>query len=407
MKNSIETSGKLLNKLVWLCCLFLLFSCEKEPVDVLYEANISVKTNEFSGPFPFASPVYDIAAAPDGSILVGLNQDLDPTMEEQGTVKVEQIKNGKMSTVAEFRSYTALQGIAPVGAGNAYITTGGADLAEHGELYRVSKGNVRMVADLGAYEYANDPDAMAGVQWKDQRCEAIDGFSEGPQNNPFKVEALTGGTALIADAAGNTLLSATTAGEIDWMAIFNPPLDDNGDWMVRWDAGEGEESVPCYVQPVPTSVAVGPDGYVYVGELTGTVAPEDGFSGLPAPRGLSRVWKIPADANNVVCAEDSGECQVLIRNLTSVIDLAIGPDGLLYVVEFDENSWWASFIPGLAAGGTITAYNLDGTFVETVASGLSFPSAITFDKKGNLWLLENNNIGLPDKVPTVRMLEYW
>jgi hypothetical protein len=64
------------------------------------------------------------------------------------------------------------------------------------------------------------------------------------------------------------------------------------------------------------------------------------------PIGLSRVWKIPADANNVVCSEDSGPCEVLIDGLTSVIDVAIGPDGLLYVVEFDENSWFASFIPG-------------------------------------------------------------
>ncbi len=96
---------------------------------------------------------------------------------------------------------------------------------------------------------------------------------------------------------------------------------------------------------------------------------------------------------------------MLIDGLTSVIDLEIGPDGLLYVVEFDESSYFASFVPGLAAGGTISAYDLEGNLVEVVASGLSFPSAITFDNKGNLWLLENNNIALPGKKPTVRMME--
>ncbi|NJY62780.1 hypothetical protein HC174_08420 [Salinimicrobium sp. CDJ15-81-2] len=50
------------------------------------------------------------------------------------------------------------------------------------------------------------------------------------------------------------------------------------------------------------------------------------------------------------CSEDSGPCEVIIDGLTSVIDLAIGPDGGLYVVEFDEMSWIASFVPGLAAG---------------------------------------------------------
>lgn len=76
------------------------------------------------------------------------------------------------------------------------------------------------------------------------------------------------------------------------------------------------------------------------------------------------------------------------------------------MVEFDEMSWIASFVPGLAAGGSISAYDLEGNLVEVVASGLSFPSAITFDKKGNLWLLENNKIALPDKQPTLRLLEY-
>lgn len=387
--------------------LFMIFflSCEKESINSEIEsADLKAKADKkaTAGTYEFSAPVYDIAAAPDGSILVGLNENMDPTFETQGTAKVQRIKEGKVNTMTTFDSYTPLQGIAPIGAGNAFVTTGGADLAEHGELYRVSNGNARMVADLGAYEIANDPDANFGVQWKDQKCEAIDGFSAGPQNNPFKVATFSGNTALVADAAGNTLLSATSTGHIDWKAIFTPPVDENGDYLVRWYAEDEEgEPIPCYVQPVPTSVAIGPDGYIYVGELTGALAEDEGL-----PIGLSRVWKIPADANNVVCEVDSGPCEVLIDGLTSVIDIVVGPDGLLYVVEFDEMSWIASFAPGLAAGGTITAYELNGSLVEVVASGLSFPSAITFDKKGNLWLLENNNIALEGFSPTVRMLEY-
>ena len=381
-------------------------SCEKEVIDPEPEA-IDLQAqkahkNAVTEPFEFSAPAYDIAAAPDGSILVGLNRDIHPAFETQGTAIVQQIKNGKMRTMVEFATYTPLQGIAPVGTGNAFVTTGGADLAEHGELYRVSNGNVRLVADLGDYEFQNDPDANFGIQWKDQECEDIDGFSPGPQNNPFKVAALSGNTALVADAAGNTLLKATTTGHIDWMAIFTPPVDNNGDWLVRWTTvNEAGEPIPCYVQPVPTSVAIGPDGYVYVGELTGAVAEDAGL-----PIGLSRVWKIPADANNVVCQEGSGPCEVIIDGLTSVIDLAIGPDGLLYVVEFDEMSWISSFAPGLAAGGTIGVYELEGTHLYNIPAELSFPSAITFDKDGNLWVLENNSIDLEGYPPRVRMLEY-
>ncbi len=380
---------------IHLCVLVFIslsfMACEKE-VEVFDVGTKSAKNNMSGGSYEFPAPVYDITSTPDGSILVGVNNG--------DSRSVQIIKNGKIKTMVEVDATSDINGIAAIGAGSAFLTTMGTDLAVEGELYRVSNGTTRMVADLAAFEREDDPDAFEGIQWKNQLCEAIDGFSAGPQNNPYKVVALSGSTALVADAAGNTLLSATTTGVIDWKAIFTPPVDENGDWIIRWVTdNEDGEPIPCYVQPVPTSVAVHED-YIYVGELTGAVA------GQGLPIGLSRVWKIPADANNVTCSEDFGPCEVLIDGLTSVIDLDIGPDGFLYVVEFDENSWISSFVPGLAAGGTISAYDLEGNLAEVVASGLSFPSAITFDKKGNLWLLENNNIALPDRNPTVRMLNY-
>lgn len=382
-----------LNLLLLSICLLLFTNCEKESVLPDEAAategvfNLSAKAQNSNGPYEFDGAVYDISAAPNGGVMVALNDGDDRI--------IKLIKKGKMSTMLQFETPTAIQGIQSIGSGNAFVTTGGQDLAEFGELYRISNGEARIVADLAAFERDNDPDALEGIQWKNQACEAIDGFSAGPQNNPFKVDAVSGNTAFVADAAGNTLLSATSKGQVDWKAIFTPPVDSEGEWLVRWDAGGDSESIPCYVQPVPTSVAVGPDGYTYVGELTGALA-----EGLPI--GLSRVWKIPTESNNVVCQEGSGDCELLIEGLTSVIDLEIGPDGLLYVVELDENSWISAFVPGLPAGGTISSYDLDGNLVEVVASGLSFPSAITFDKQGTLWLLENNNI--PGRTPTLRVL---
>lgn len=341
--------------------------------------------------YEFESPVYDIAAAPDGSILVGENGG--------DAFTVKEIRRGEVGLVAEIDAPTAINGLATIGRGNFFLTTMGSDLAQDGELWRVSRGSVREVADLAAFELDNDPDAFAGPQWKDQACEAIDGFSAGPQNNPFHLTALSGGTALVADAAGNTLLSATTSGAIDWLALFTPPVDTDGDWLIRWFAGENED-IPCYVQPVPTSVAIGPDGDYFVGELTGAT------EGLTLPIGLSRVWRIQAGANNVVCSQTdpAPDCELLIDGLTSVIDLAFGPDGLLYVVEYDANSWIAAFVPVLVAGGNISAYDPDtGALVRVVASELDFPSAITFDEWGNLWLLENDDIA--GVTPTVRQLD--
>ena len=111
---------------------------------------------------------------------------------------------------------------------------------------------------------------------------------------------------------------------------------------------------------------------------------------------------------NLVCSEIDGsaDCNVLIGGLTSVIDLEIGPDGLLYVVQFDSNSWLSSVVPDIPwGGGSIMAYNTEtGKIEKEVATGLVYPGAITFDKKGNLWVLENKLfIG---ESAIVRMLDY-
>lgn len=362
--------------------------------------------------FEFEPVVYDIAATPSGSILVGENAGaivgVDP-----GDMTVQEIRHGGIDVLAELSLPTIINGLDAIGRGEFFLTTGGSDLAQDGALWRVSPGSTRMVADLAAFERSNDPDAFEGPMWKDQRCEFKDGFSTGPQNNPFHVTAFTGSTALVADAAGNTLLSAKTNGVVDWIAVFTPPIDESGEWLIRFHQHmvdeetpiEGEP-IPCYVQPVPTSVAVGPGGDYYVGELTG--ATEDGT----LPIGLSRVWKIDSGARNVVCSEADPQpgCELLINGLTSVIDVAFGLDGGLYVVEYDETSWIATFAPAIASGGTISTYDpITGDLIEVVASGLEFPSAITFDKQGNLWVLENNDVPAlappSEKVkPTVRQV---
>ncbi|MTE26068.1 ScyD/ScyE family protein [Winogradskyella ouciana] len=374
-----------------ICLLLLTASCETELLDtnnLSADAKVAVAAKHASpGPYTFNGAVYDISAAPDGSIMVGVNGAEGRTLEV--------IKNGQVSTMATVNTSTDIQGVASIGSGNAFVTSAGSDLALDGALYKVSNGTYRMVADLAAFERNNDPDAFFGIQWKDQLCEAIDGFSAGPQNNPYKV-ASSGNTAYIADAAGNTVLSSSNKGDIDWLAILTPPIDDNGEFLIRWNAGE-EGEIDCYAQPVPTSVAIDTDDNIYIGELTGALGPQDGVF----PIGKSRIWKIKSGENNVVLDQrtSSQDYELLIDGLTSVIDIEIGPDGMLYVVELDENSWMSLLgIPGLTPiGGTISRYHLDGTF-DAAITGLSLPGAITFDKNGQAWVLEN--------LSSVRMLDF-
>lgn len=321
--------------------------------------------------YHFDAPAFEIEATADGGILVA----------EHNTIK--EIRRGVVSTVAQVDSITSVQGLAATGRGSFFASTGALDLAEGAAVYHVSRGGVRMVADIEAFETAEDPDEAS---WKVSDCEPLasdDMFTAGPQSNPYHIVGLTGSTALVADAAGNTLLATKANGEVELVATFTPPTDELGDFRILLEA----DGFDCYVQPVPTAVDVGPDRAYYVGELIGE----------PAVPGWSRVWRIEPGARGVECP--SADCVEVVSGLTSVIDVTFGPDGLLYVVEYDANGWLQALF-GNAAGGTIKACDVGTGDCEIVEDELVFPGAITFDKWGDLWLLESNIIA-----PVVRRVD--
>ncbi len=406
--------------------LLVLTACESEPVSPEASAIASQgpahTAAALDGSHQFEAPVFDIAAMPNGGILVAESptvgdDDLIATVWEirrQGNEDVvrDVVTIPMVEGVGAFgeSAVSPLNGLEVIGQGNFFALRGGMDQAVGSSLWRASQGNARLVADIGSWELANDPDATQGPRWKHHACEAAGGFTAGPQSNPFHLTALSGGEVLIGDAAGNAVLRARTNGDIDWVALPLPATADGTgstdpeDWLVWAELSGG---IPCYVQPVPTSVAIGPEGDYYVGELTGVTA-ENLFESAPSP-GLSRVWRIDAGANNVLCPSD--QCEVAISGLTSVMDVEFGPDGSLYVVEYDLNDWFNAIELGNAAGGTIrscavtTGEATDAGDCAIIAGGLTLPGAITFDKWDNLWVLENN-LGIGDGLATVRPVHY-
>ena len=171
-------------------------------------------------------------------------------------------------------------------------------------------------------------------------------------SNPFDVATLRHGRALVADAAANALLFVRKDGHIDWVATLPSELvsTDNLKGLVGCPYADPENQEICDLpdmipaQAVATSVAVGPDGAYYVGEL----------KGFPAPTGASKVWRIePGNATRRVRHQPPA-CSVVADGFTSVIDLGFGRDGALHVVEFDEASWFAVEL-GQPTGGTVNA----------------------------------------------------
>jgi hypothetical protein len=297
--------------------------------------------------------LFGLTTAPGGSLLVA-----DAT---QGIVAID--TKGNRTLVA---SLPGVGDVDAVGAGNMYaITGGGAPDTGEATLYRVSNGHVSAVADLGAYEEEFNPD----------------GTDVNP--NPFDVEVLNGGGVLVADAGANTLYYVNNKGHIVVVATFPEELVSTANIKALFGCPAGPpdfcdlpDMIPA--QAVSTSVAIGPDGAAYVGEL----------KGFPAPTGESRIWRIEPGTVGAECgAAGETACTVVGDGFTSIIDLQFGPDGTLYVTELDEASWWAVEVLQAPTGGTINACEW-GSFpfaCDEVATGLMIPTATAIGNDGTLY----------------------
>ena len=178
------------------------------------------------------------------------------------------------------------------GTGGAYVTLGlggGPDFRQalgsedSGRLLHLAaSGRWKVVADVAMYEFAFNP---AG----------------GPvDSNPFGVLAEPKGRVIV-DAGANALLQVRADGTMETLAVF--PSQSN-----PTPVG------PPSIEAVPTSVARGPDGQLYVGQLTG----------FPFVPGLATIYRVtPGQAQPVVhCA-----------GFKMIMDLAFEADGSLLVVE--------------------------------------------------------------------------
>ncbi len=313
----------------------------------------AVSADAVSG-YNFASPIFGLGIAPDDSLLVA----------DAGAGIVE-LRKGEGSLV------TALPGVADVaaiGRGVMWAVTGGGEGDLAGKLFRVSRGSTQVVADLLAFEANVNPDGGE-----------ID-------SNPYSLAAIPG-KALVADAGANALLVVDNNGHVDWVATFPHQLasTENAKNLLGCPDTIPDLAFVCDLpdmipaEAVPTSVAVGPDGAYYVGELTG----------FPGALGISRVWRVEPGTLHAECGS-SPACSVIADGFTSIVDLAFGPDGSLYVLEMDEASFLAIELgffglPGATLGGTVNVCSPDSWSCSELAGGLFFPTAIEVDRQGTVY----------------------
>ena len=122
---------------------------------------------------------------------------------------------------------------------------------------------------------------------------------------------------------------------------------------------------PTLAESVPTAIAIGPDGAWYVSEL-----------GFPI-KGTSRIWRIEPGAKNATCDPanpNTGKCTTYATGFTSVIDLAFGPDGTMYVLEIVKEGLLGVEIFGDPPIGALWAVD-GGTKTELAPGTLMAPAA--------------------------------
>ena len=174
-------------------------------------------------------------------------------------------------------------------------------------LYRLgSDGVIKPILNIAAYQAADlDP---------------YNNPAEDPaETNPFGLAALKSNDVLLADAAGNDIIRVKPDGTAWTVARFPRRL-------VKTDK-VGDPSLPpkLLAEAVPTSIAIGRDGYAYVGQLVG----------FPADRvGLRLEGQPERQGRNLRGRTQTKACRTWKGGFTSIMDLAFDPrNGTLYVTR--------------------------------------------------------------------------
>lgn len=220
-------------------------------------------------------------------------------------------------------------------------------------------------------------DNVIEYQAEDLDPDDLEGAPE--ESNPFGIEALADGSALVVDAAGNDLLRAHVTEGLSTVARF-PVEVVATDHLPEPMRAELPPELPT--ESVPTTVAVGPDGAYYVGEV----------KGFPFRPGSSRIWRVAAGSEGVDCsltASGTDACRTAETGYTAIADLDIAPTGDKLVIEYAEDGILA-FEGGFESGEfppAVLKVSHRGKVIEVLRGELSQPGRVAIGR-GKVFALD-------------------
>ena len=286
----------------------------------------------------------DCATTDEGPACFGFTSGLSLVNVKAGSA--HRVVTGLASVAGEDGSgATGLDGISALGNGTFYgIMAESSDKvpdalpagvkarlkAQFGRLLQFNpSGKAKVVADVGHTDF----------QWSADNAGLVPG--QFPDANPYGVLA-AGGSQWVVDAGSNTIDRVRPNGKVTVeQFIPNPPSSD----------------------AVPTCLDRGPDGALYIGELTG---------GGNVP-GSAAVWRFaPGEANPLT---------VWATGLTAITGCGFGANGNFYAVEFSTLG-----LDNAAPGtGEVVRVPAHSSSPITVVGGLSFPGGFAAGSDGSLY----------------------
>jgi hypothetical protein len=204
-----------------------------------------------------------------------------------------------------------------------------------------------MTVDLAAYAAAHQQPAWS--------LGTVPG-EKAYDSDPFDVVAYHGGW-VVADAAANSLLKVSASGQVSLLARF-PAVSETAPAGVF-----GPKPVTVKAQAVPTSIAVGPDGALYVGLLRG----------VPSDPGTAYIYRVVPGHGAKVWA----------RGLTAVTAIAFDPQGRLLATEYSTAGLLA---PPTVPGALVRISNHGHTVATLPVPGLFQPTGLAIGSHGTIYV---------------------
>jgi hypothetical protein len=203
----------------------------------------------------------------------------------------------------------------------------------------------RSLADLAAYEAANNPDqGDVGSE--------ID-------SNPYGLLGNWHGRTVATDAGGNSVLAIDRKGRITTLAVLHVSMVPAPPFLGL------PPGTLIPMQAVPTSVVRGPDNALYIGQLTG----------FPFPPGGATVWRLAPN----------GTLSPYAEGFTNIVDIAFDRQGRLLVLSIAKDGL-LNTPPGQLPVGSLIRVERNGSRTEIAAGRLLAPGGVAVGEDGCLYV---------------------